>query len=109
MKKYYDFGKALSLRFNHYKNESYGDMASRALVNDEVRERLPRTLTKEALRKRTEKARKIYSLFSSLEKGEDKGREKIDWIRTFSASAIARLTLDDIEYVVAKILKASQQ
>ena len=84
-------------------------MASWALVNAKVRDRLPNTITKEAFRKRMKKVRKMYSLFSSLAKSGDKFKERIEWIRTFSPSAIASLTLGDTEYVVANILKATSQ
>ena len=74
------------------------ERVTQELVNDEVREQLPKEVTKNALRKRTEKARKIYDLFRRI------GADKIQRVRTFSASRIAKLSSYKIDYVVKEVI-----
>ena len=59
----------------------------------------------EALRKRTERARKVYGLFSSIDVDADKGRAMIGRVKTFSLSTIMGLSWDDIKYVIVKMLR----
>ncbi|CAJ0844322.1 6301_t:CDS:2 [Entrophospora sp. SA101] len=61
---YFDFGEALKKRHTELKKNNSGS-ASSAILNRELRSQIPTTITKEALRKRTEKARKIYKLFDA--------------------------------------------
>lgn len=96
---YYNFGVAIKNRFDHYKNLNQGERACSALVNDEIRKQLPSDITNDALKKRKERARKIYDLFSSI------GKEKIRAVKTFSASIISNLSQDNIDYVIVEILK----
>ncbi|CAG8771721.1 26804_t:CDS:2 [Gigaspora margarita] len=103
---YYSFGDALSKRLNYYKNLKHGDLASQALVNEEVREQIGEKISNDTLRKRTEKARKIYALFNSIFK--DRGKEMIVRIKTFSASSISKLSWEEIEYVIARIIRSNQ-
>ncbi|RHZ78176.1 hypothetical protein Glove_166g273 [Diversispora epigaea] len=48
------------------KNLKRGELASQVLVNEEVREQIGEKISNDTLRKRTEKARKIYALFNSV-------------------------------------------
>ncbi|CAJ0634016.1 323_t:CDS:2, partial [Entrophospora sp. SA101] len=98
---YYNFGKGLTIWFDHYRQSNNED-ASNALVNDKIREQTVDKITEVNLRKRKEKARKIYKLFNSV------GVELIGRVRSFSASAISKLSLDDIDYIIAKTLKANR-
>ena len=98
---YYNFGKGLTLWFDHYRQSNNED-ASNALVNDKIREQTVDKITEVNLRKRKEKARKIYKLFNSV------GVELIGRVQSFSASAISKLSLDDIDYIIAKTLKANR-
>lgn len=59
----------------------------------------------EALRKRTERARKVYGLFSSIDVNADKGRAIIKWVKTFSLSTITGFSWDDIKYIIVKMLR----
>ena len=59
---YYSFGDSLSMRINYYKNLKHGDLASQALVNEEVREQIGEKISNDTLCKRTKKAQK-YMLF----------------------------------------------
>ncbi|CAG8558969.1 22605_t:CDS:2 [Gigaspora margarita] len=63
----------------------------------------PNKVSEANLRKRKEKAIKIFKLFDGVG-----GEGKIYCIKSFSASTISRLGVDDIDYVKAKVLKASQ-
>ncbi|CAJ0753324.1 20279_t:CDS:1, partial [Entrophospora sp. SA101] len=97
---YFDFGEALKKRRTELKKNNSGS-ASSAILNRELHSQIPTTITKEALHKRTKKARKIYKLFDAI------GREKINQVRTFTASSISRLTTDDIDCVIVKVLEGS--
>ncbi|GBB92203.1 hypothetical protein RclHR1_19820001 [Rhizophagus clarus] len=99
---YYYFGKGYRLWFDHYK-KTYSDDTSNSLVNDKIREYFPDQdkTSKANLRKRKEKAIKIFKLFDGV--GEV---NKVNCIKTFSASTILRLGVEDIDYVIAKVLKA---
>ncbi|CAG8790628.1 18447_t:CDS:1 [Gigaspora margarita] len=101
---YYYFGKGYRLWFDHYK-KIYSDDTSNSLVNDKIHEYfLDQDKVSEAnLRKRKERAIKIFKLFDRVG-----GEGKIYCIKSFSASAISRLGVDDIDYVKAKVLKVSQ-
>ncbi|RGB40467.1 hypothetical protein C1646_753311 [Rhizophagus diaphanus] len=101
---YYYFGKGYRLWFDHYK-KTYSDDTSNSLVNDKIREYFPdQDKTSEAnLRKRKEKAIKIFKLFDGVG-----GVDKINCIKSFPASTISRLGVKDIDYVIAKVLKAGQ-
>ena len=94
---YYLFGEALSRRLDQLKKTNEEHVAQESL-NDEVRKQLPKEVTKNALRKRTEKARKIYDLFRRI------GADKIQRVRSFSASRIAKLSGDKIDYVVKEVI-----
>ncbi|CAG8563595.1 11556_t:CDS:2 [Scutellospora calospora] len=65
-----------------------------ALVNDKIREHIPNQdkITETNLRKRKERAKKVFRLFNSI------GGENM--IKSFFASNISNLSLDDIDYVI---------
>src|SRR5438045_1992138 len=94
---YYFFGEALYRHLDQHKKTNE-ERVTQELVNDEVREQLPKEVTKNALRKRTEKAQKIYDLFRRI------GADKIQRVRTFSASRIAKLSSYKIDYVVKEVI-----
>jgi len=48
----------------------------------------------------------IYALFNGI--FNDREKEMIARIKTFSASSISKLSLEDIEYVIAKIIRSNQ-
>ena len=83
--RYFAFGKALKERRKELK-KTHNSSASNALLNLELRTQIPNKITKEALRKKTEKARKLYKLFDAV------GEEKISQVKTFSATSISRLS-----------------
>jgi hypothetical protein len=104
IRSYYFFGKGYMLWFNHYK-KTYSDDTSNSLVNDKIREYFPDQdkISEANLRKRKERAIKIFKLFDGVG-----GEGKIYCVKSFSASTISRLGVEDIDYVKAKVLKASQ-
>nr|CAG8459618.1 56_t:CDS:2 [Entrophospora candida] len=100
---YFNFGVVLKKQLDHYKNLNHGECVCLALVNDELRKQLPSDITNDALKKRKERARKIYDLFSSI------GKEKIRAVKMFSASIISNLSQDNIDYVIVEILKINSK
>ena len=52
----------------------------------------------EALRKKTERSRKMYKLFNTI------GKEKIARIRSIPPSYVLNLTIDETKYVMAEVL-----
>ena len=83
----------------------YSDDTSNSLINDKIRECFPdQDKTSEAnLRKRKEKAIKIFKLFDGVG-----GVDKINCIKSFSALTISKLGMKDIDYILAKVLKVGQ-
>ncbi|RGB43546.1 hypothetical protein C1646_802017 [Rhizophagus diaphanus] len=73
---YFDFGEAIFKRYKELKPE-HGKDGSKAIVKKEVRKAIPETkYSDEALRKRTERSKKMYKLFNSI------GKERIARIRS---------------------------
>ena len=68
-------------------------------VNDEVRDQLPKEVTKNALRKKTERARKVYDLFFRINDDKNQRVVFIQQIKTFTANSISSLSSDNIKYV----------
>lgn len=95
---YYYLGEALSRRLDYHKKTKEEHEAQR-LVNDEVRDQLPKEITKTTLWKKTERARKIYDLFRCI------GSDKIQRVRSFTVTSISKLSWDKIDYVVSQITK----
>lgn len=93
---YYFFGEALSRRLDHHK-KNMEEHEAQMQVNDEVRDQLSKEITKTTLWKKTEQARKIYYLFRRI------GSDKIQRVRSYSVSSLAKLSWDKIDYVVSQI------
>ncbi|CAG8856425.1 13706_t:CDS:1, partial [Gigaspora margarita] len=72
IRSYYYFGKGYNLWYDFYRQSNNED-ASNALVNDKIREHIPDQdkITETNLRKRKERAKKVFKLFNSI------GGEKI--------------------------------
>ncbi|CAH1766250.1 8197_t:CDS:2, partial [Entrophospora sp. SA101] len=70
---YYNFGELLSQRFYFHYSQVKNDQMAQVEVNKEAREQLPSNISGDAFKKRTERARKVYFLFSQ----EHIGKEKI--------------------------------
>ncbi|CAG8844333.1 17079_t:CDS:1, partial [Gigaspora margarita] len=93
---YFHFGKALEDRFNHYRKTN-PKRTAQGLVNNEVRTQLPEIVSESLLRKTKERAQKIYDIFNEI------GIDKIQRIRSFTATTIANISQDDIDFVLAKL------
>src|SRR5215216_2427752 len=95
LKSYFNFGKALDDCFNRYKKDN-PNRTAQALVNNEVRNQLPDTVSESALRKKKERALKIFELFNAI------GEDKIQRIKSFTVSAISKLDPDEIDKILIK-------
>ncbi|CAG8675552.1 654_t:CDS:1, partial [Ambispora gerdemannii] len=98
LRAYYFLGEELEKRLTDYK-QSMEEHEAQKKVNDEVRDQLPNEVSKNALRKKTERARKIYDLFFRI--GGDKVQRMtyIQRIKTFTAPSISNLSSENIKYV----------
>ncbi|CAG8797315.1 31453_t:CDS:2 [Gigaspora margarita] len=102
LRHYFDFGGAMKKRYDHYRSLNHEELASQSLVDDDVQKQLPKDISEEALRKRIERAQKVYGLFSSINVDVNIGRATIGRVKTFSLAALSK---DDIKYVIAKVLR----
>ncbi|RIB28845.1 hypothetical protein C2G38_2137116 [Gigaspora rosea] len=102
---YFDFGEAMKKRYDHYRSLNHEDLASQSLVDDDVQKQLPKDISEEALRKKNERAQKVYGFFSSINADANIGRVMIGRVKTFSLSTIMALSKDDIKYVIVKVLR----
>ncbi|RIB00408.1 hypothetical protein C2G38_2150884, partial [Gigaspora rosea] len=97
---YYLFGKALIQRRNEIASEQQVDPESNIvsrILNKEVKAQLPADTSDSLLRKRIEKAKKLYRLFDAI------GMDKIYRIHSFSADSISKLTKKEIQYIIDNV------
>ena len=72
------------------------------MVKSEVRKEIPETkFSDDALKKRMERARKMFRIFGTI------GKEKIAQVKSIPPYFILNLTVDDTDYVIAEVLKGS--
>ncbi|CAG8678059.1 3305_t:CDS:2 [Gigaspora margarita] len=90
---YYLFGKALEDKYDHYKKNN-PKRTAQALVNKEIKSQLPNSVSDDLLRKKKERAHKIYELFTEI------GVDKIQRIKSITASSISKLSQDEIEAIL---------
>ncbi|CAG8592510.1 6517_t:CDS:1 [Scutellospora calospora] len=95
IRSYFAFRKKLEDRFEYYKKSNRDRKAKKKLI-DEVTEQLPNDLSRNAIEKRLERARKIYYLFSNI------GYEKIQLVKSYSALRISKLSWDEIDAIEEK-------
>ncbi|CAG8757125.1 13356_t:CDS:2, partial [Dentiscutata erythropus] len=95
IRSYFAFGKKLEDRFEYYKKSNRDRKAKKKLIN-EVTEQLPNDLSRNAIEKKLERARKIYYLFSNI------GYEKIQLVKSYSALRISKLSWDEIDAIEEK-------
>ncbi|CAB4495817.1 unnamed protein product [Rhizophagus irregularis] len=98
IKSYYNFGKALEDRYDHYKKNN-PKRTAQALVNKEVRNQLSDSVSDDLLQKKKEWALKIYDLFSEI------GEHMIQRIKSFSVASISKLSQDDIDHILVRFAK----
>ncbi|GBC02835.1 hypothetical protein RclHR1_04850003 [Rhizophagus clarus] len=89
--------------YDHYKSLNHEDLATQSLVEDDVQKQLS-NISEEALRKRIERAQKVYGLFSSISLEINMGRAMTGKIKTFSLSIMA-LSKEDIKFIIVKVLR----
>ena len=101
--RYFAFGEALCLQYKELKS-SYSKDGTKALVEEEVRKQIPETkFSDEALRRRRGRAEKVYKLFNSI------GKTKIERIRSFPARFILNLSDNNVNRVIAEVLRAKRR
>jgi hypothetical protein len=93
--RYYSFGEEIEKIFDGFKSR-YRDRKAQRLLFKEVKKQLPGDLSKNAIEKRIERGRKVYELFSDI------GYDKIQLIKTFSASQIYKLSWEVIDAIEAE-------
>ncbi|RHZ79478.1 hypothetical protein Glove_144g51 [Diversispora epigaea] len=92
---YFLFGKKLEEKLAKYIKTNKERKAQR-LLTKEVSAQLPSDLSKNAVEKRIERARKIYDLFTTI------GEDKIERVKSYSALRIFKLSWDEIDAIVEK-------
>ncbi|CAG8742842.1 3245_t:CDS:2 [Dentiscutata erythropus] len=101
IKRYYNFGLNLTNRLEYHK-KFHKKQVAKILVNDEVRNQISKEVSDDALRKKTERARKIYNLFDAI------GEDKIVRVRSFTALTISKLSKKNITHVMLSIINKSK-
>ncbi|CAG8724235.1 4237_t:CDS:1, partial [Gigaspora margarita] len=101
LRSYYTFGLWISKRYEFHR-KSNPDHTAQVRVNDDIKEQLIEKVTETTLWKRTERARKIYAIFS--EAGED----KIKLVKSATANTISKLPWSSVDYIVINISKKKQ-
>ncbi|CAG8823179.1 2666_t:CDS:1, partial [Gigaspora margarita] len=98
--KYYNFGLNLTKRLKYHK-KSHKKQVAKILVNEEVRNQNFKEVSNDALRKKTERAQKIYKLFDAI------GKDKMVRVRSFIALTISKLSKENINHIILNIIKKS--
>ncbi|KAF0552452.1 hypothetical protein F8M41_021770 [Gigaspora margarita] len=108
LRAYYFLGEELEKHLTKYK-QSIEEHVAQKKVNGKFRDQLPKEVSKNALRKKTERARKVYDLFFRI--GGDKVQRMtyIQRIKTFTASSISNLSSGNIKYVALQVRKNTRQ
>jgi hypothetical protein len=102
---WYYYGKAYEERVEGIKNARRGvsDQSARNQVYDDTMEHLPGRFTKDTLRKKTQRAVKIFKLFRKI------GVDKIKRVISYSANAILKLTASQIQSIEQLLTLHHQQ
>lgn len=98
---YLFFGEGLEKRLVQYNHLE--EHEARKKINIEVKDQLPKEVSKAAVRKKIERARKIYDLFFRITDDKNQRIEYIKRIKTFTASSISKLSSENIEYVASQV------
>ncbi|PKY43462.1 hypothetical protein RhiirA4_457455 [Rhizophagus irregularis] len=107
IRSYYLFGEELEKRLAEFMKSNEEHEALKKLYN-EVKDQLPKEVTRNALRKKADRARKVYDLFFGI--GDDKSAREtyIRRVKTFPVTSIAKLSEDEVRYVVTKVREGRQ-
>jgi hypothetical protein len=101
---YYHYGEELEKRLVHYR-EGYKEHEALKKLYDEVKDQLPKEVTKNAIRKKSNRARKVYDLFFRITNDKIQRMVFIGRIKSFSATSISNLSDDNIKYVSSQVRK----
>jgi hypothetical protein len=101
---YYHYGEELEKRLVHYR-EGYKEHEALKKLYDEVKDQLPKEVTKNAIRKKSNRARKVYDLFFRITNDKIQRMVFIGRIKSFSATSISNLSDDNIRYVASQVRK----
>ena len=105
---YYYYGEELEKRLAHYRS-SYAEYEALKKLYDKVKDQLPKEVTKNALRKKSDRARKVYDLFFRITDDKIQRMVLIQWIKTVSVTTISNLSDGDIKYVASHVKKNIRQ
>ena len=101
---YYHYEEELEKRLVHYR-EGYEEHEALKKLYDEVKDQLPKEVTKNAIRKKSNRARKVYDLFFRITNDKIQRMVFIQRIKSFSATSISNLSDDNIRYVASQVRK----
>ncbi|CAB4412950.1 unnamed protein product [Rhizophagus irregularis] len=102
------YREALEKRLAHYRKTNEEHEAKKKLY-DAVKDQLPKEVTKSAVRKKADRAGKVYDLFFRISDDKTQRLLFIQRIKTISATSISKLSDDDIKYVASQVRKNSRQ
>jgi len=108
LENYYLLGVELERRLESYKMVLNEPEAQRK-VSNEVRVQLPNDITNDDIRKITFIARKISYFFVRLSDDKDQRMAFVQRIKTFTADYISSLSSENVEYIVAMVIKDSKR
>ena len=96
---YYNFGQAIKQLFDYFRKTCNEDV-SNAKVNDRIMNQISvqDKLTETNLRKRKERGKKVFRLFSNVG-----GIEAIERLKSFNATTILNLSPDDVDFLIARL------
>ncbi|RIA96410.1 hypothetical protein C1645_733293 [Glomus cerebriforme] len=101
---YYYYEEELEKRLVHYREDYEEHEALKKLYND-VKDQLPKKVTKNAIRKKSNRARKVYDLFFCITDDKTQRMVFIQRIKSFLATSISNLSDDNIRYVASQVRK----
>ena len=96
IKEWFNYGRRFEQNVEETKNRSrkrIADQTARGKVYEEMKKQMPGIVTKEALRKRTQGAVKVYEIFMEI------GREKINRIKDCTVDTIIKLNREEIKQI----------
>src|SRR5438094_113760 len=94
--KEYNYRRKIKQKVEEIKNQNKKKNTSqtaRGRLYEEMKKQMTGNITKEAIRKRTQRAIKVYELFTEI------GRERINNIKDWSVKMIIELTTEEIKQV----------
>ena len=105
---YYFLGEELEKHLEHYK-QTMEEHEAQKKVNNEVRDQLPKEVTKNVLWKKMKRARKVYDLFFRISDDKNQQVVFIQRIKMFTVNSISSLSSDNIKYVAFQVRKNTRQ